>query len=381
MEKNNTKILSGKLIQTIVFGGLLILLFLLVCRMIAPFFTVFLWSILLYIIINPLHKKIVKKIKPNTKWNGFIRTVLAGAFALGSVLIVFIPLLIVVTQLYIQGIEVVKNIREYLFNNKETLNVIYEKIADFIATKTNGEIVIDPVKIQTRVIVFLESELNNILHISGVIIRGAGLFLLGLVLIVFCLFFFYLDAPYLSKLVTNIIPIKNGYTKTLVNKFKEIAHGLVLGYLSVALIQATLAFIVFSIFRVQGALVFACLTFVCVFIPMLGGALVWLPIGLARILSGDIFGGILLTCVAGVCISLLDNILRPFLLKDRLQLHPLVIFFAIMGGLVLFGFNGLILGPLVTVFFLTVLEMFFKEHHINKAKITTIEGNNSEHSK
>jgi predicted PurR-regulated permease PerM len=92
------------------------------------------------------------------------------------------------------------------------------------------------------------------------------------------------------------------------------------------------------------------------------------PVSEARIISGDIAGGLGLMLVAGVCISTLVNFLRPYFLKDRLQLHPLVIFFAIMGGLALFGFNGLILGPLTVVLFLTVLEMFFKEHHIKKEK-------------
>jgi predicted PurR-regulated permease PerM len=58
----------------------------------------------------------------------------------------------------------------------------------------------------------------------------------------------------------------------------------------------------------------------------------------------------------------MDNFLRPLFLKDRINLHPLVIFFAIMGGIAIFGFNGLVLGPMMIIFFLTVLDLFLIEH-------------------
>ncbi|MDR3325102.1 MAG: AI-2E family transporter [Spirochaetaceae bacterium] len=375
MEKDKPG-LSGRFIQNVVLGALLATLFLLVCRLFAPFFTILLWSVLLYVVIDPLYERIVSKINLNTKVGAILRTLLAGFFALASVLIVLVPLAVVVSQLYIQGIEIVKNVKSYILENRETIDAAYRSGAQFIFDLTNGMVDVEPLDVNNRLVGFIESNVYNAFRFSGLVLRDTAFFILGLALVVFCLFFFYLDAPYLSSLVKSVIPIKNKYTIALVNKFKEITRGLILGYLTVALIQATLAFIVFSVFRVNGALVFACLTFVCVFIPMLGGALVWIPVGAARILSGDVAGGILLTLIAGLCISLLDNIIRPFLLKDRLKLHPLVIFFAIMGGLALFGVNGLILGPLIIVLFLTVLEMFFKEHHIKKRKVNIEENNN-----
>jgi predicted PurR-regulated permease PerM len=369
--------MTGRLIQNVLFGAILVLLFLLACRMYAPFFTVLLWSVLIYIIIDPLYKKVEKvaNINIKTKWGMFLRTMLAGAFALFSVLIVFIPLGLVVWQLYVQGIQIVKGIHEYIFEHKTLVADICNAIANLVNnivfsvdhdSANTSTYIITAEDIQNKLIEFLNNSFQNIFRFSGAILRDVGVFLLGLVLMVFCLFFFYLDAPYLSALIKSVVPIKNEYTVALVEKFKDIGHDLIIGYLTVAFVQSLLAFIVFSIFGVRGAFVFACLTFVCVFIPMFGGALVWMPIGIARILSGDVFGGVLLTIVSAICISLFDNVLRPFLLRDKLHLHPLIIFFSILGGLTTFGFNGLILGPLVVTMFLTVLEMFRKEHHLKK---------------
>jgi predicted PurR-regulated permease PerM len=177
-----------------------------------------------------------------------------------------------------------------------------------------------------------------------------------------------MDSVFLSNLFLNLIPIKQEYIVTLVKKFKDITKNLFLGYIIVALVQAIFAYIVFIIFKVNGALVFSCLVFVCVFIPMIGGAIVWLPLGIVRIAGGDLTGGIIFIIVSAICISLFDNILRPFFLQNRIQLHPLIIFFSILGGLGIFGFNGLVLGPMIVIIFLTVLDIFLTEHQIEHKK-------------
>jgi predicted PurR-regulated permease PerM len=164
--------------------------------------------------------------------------------------------------------------------------------------------------------------------------------------------------------VLNNFPIREEYLATLVKKFMDIIKNLFLGYIMVAIVQAVLAYIIFVIFRINGAMVFACLTFICVFIPMFGGAIIWLPIGVSIILSGELFRGVLFLIISGIFISLLDNIFRPLFLQDRIQLHPLIIFFAIMGGVSAYGFNGIILGPMAVILFLTVLDLFLTEHHI-----------------
>jgi len=210
----------------------------------------------------------------------------------------------------------------------------------------------------------LNTGLQKIVLLSSGVARDIGVFIMSFAFLVFCLFFFYMDGAFLARLIQNAIPIRREYVVTLVAKFKDTIKNLVLGYIIVALVQTTLAYIVFTLFHVKGALVFAALTFIAVFIPMVGGALVWLPLGIVRIVSGDIGGGIAFFAVSGAAISLLDNLLRPMFLQDRIQLHPLIIFFAIMGGLRAFGFNGIILGPMVVILFLTVLDIFLKEHHI-----------------
>jgi predicted PurR-regulated permease PerM len=355
---------NPKTIQNLVFGVILIALFLLVCRLFAPFFTILLWSIFLFVIINPLHKKITKNIDFSTRKGRLLRSILAGVFSIGTAILVLIPILFVLSQVTHQIMELVNTARKTFRENPTILQQVLERFSEFIAEISADQVKISAAEIQMRLLSLLNSGIDNILNFSKSIALNISTFIMSLVFMFFCLFFFYLDGAYLSSLVLNNFPIKEEYLTTLVKKFLDIIKNLFLGYIMVAIVQAVLAYIIFIIFRINGAMVFACLTFICVFIPMFGGAIIWLPIGVSIILSGELVKGILFLIISGIFISLLDNVFRPLFLQDRIQLHPLIIFFAIMGGVNAYGFNGIILGPIAVILFLTVLDLFLTEHHL-----------------
>jgi predicted PurR-regulated permease PerM len=279
-------------------------------------------------------------------------------------IIILIPLSFVASLFTRQIVDLIRYSREAFNERPEFLRDLLDRISAIIREITMNQASITGDELLRQITGFLTSSLQNLLTMSSAVARNVSGFALGIVLMTFSLFFFYVDGAYLSRLVLHAIPIRKEYITALTGKFLDITRNLFFGYIMVALVQAVMAYIIFSLFQIRGALVFAALTFVCVFIPMIGGGLVWLPLGVARIIGGNIGGGIFFLIVAGLFISMLDNILRPMFLKDRIQLHPLIIFFAILGGVRAFGFNGLILGPMVVILFLTVLDLFLTEHKI-----------------
>jgi predicted PurR-regulated permease PerM len=315
--------------------------------------------------LGPLHQRIIRNMDFSTYRGKIVKNLLAAAFSLGTIFIILIPLVFVSFQFYRQITDLIHAARDYLYNNPGIFNDALDRTSNFIVDISSGLIVIDPADLRTRLIQLLTRSLQNVLYTSSTIAKNVGAFGAGIVFMLFCLFFFYLDGSYLARLVKHTIPIRREYMSALVVKFKDITRNLFLGYIIVALVQAVMAYIIFSIFRVRGTLVFAALVLVCAFIPMFGAGLVWLPLGVIRIASGNMIEGILFLVVSGFFISLLDNFLRPMFLQNRIQLHPLVIFLAILGGVSSFGFNGLILGPMIVILFLTVLDLFLTEHHIN----------------
>jgi predicted PurR-regulated permease PerM len=352
-------------VQTIVFGAILIALSIAVCVLFAPFFTVLLWSCLLYILLGPLHQRLTRNLNFSTRRGMVLKNFLAGLFALGTLVLILIPLSFVAFQFIRQIVELIRMARDYFSANPGVFGDSLDYASDLIRDITSDLVVIHPDEIQRRILQLLSSSLQSMLQFSSTVARNVGSFLVGLLFMLFCLFFFYLDGAYLSRLLFHAIPIRRGHMTALVGKFKEITRNLFLGYIMVALAQAVMAYIIFTIFKVQGTLVFAGLVLICSFIPMFGAGIVWFPLGIVRILSGSLAGGIVFLLVSGVFISLLDNLLRPLFLQNRIRLHPLIIFVSILGGISAFGFNGLILGPMLVILFLTVLDLFFTEHHIN----------------
>ena len=86
---------------------------------------------------------------------------------------------------------------------------------------------------------------------------------------------------------------------------------------------------------------------VCSVIPMVGTALVWLPATVYLLLTGDIWQGVFLALWCSIIVGLSDNVVRPWVVADRVTMHPLLLLFSLIGGVSTFGFLGLFLGPIV----------------------------------
>ena len=366
MEKSGAG--KSRSIQSIVFGAILLLLFILACRLFAPFFTALLWSVLIYILLKPLHQRCIRPFDRRTIKGKIFYNAVAVVFSLGSIILVVALLSLVGFQFFRQISQMLLEARDYLVTYSANEHNVFEDIARIIREFSSGQIVIAAEEIRSQVLTFLSSGMQNVFRFSGSAARNIGAFLAGLFFMVFSLFFFFVDGVYLSRLALRVIPIRREYIKALVGKFKDITRQLVLGYVIVALVEAIVAFIIFSLFHISGAMVFAVLIFFFSFIPLLGPSFVYVPLGLLQILDGNLWTGILLIVVSGGFLSSIENILRPLMLRNRIQLHPLIIFFAILGGIVVFGPNGIILGPMVIIIFLTVFDLFLKEHKFEKEK-------------
>lgn len=346
-----------KTLQTIFIYGLFGLLFFLLMAMLQPFFTVILWAALLYVLFKPLHGKIFKKMDKTKRFFELKRNLLAAAFSVGIFLLIIGPLVGIGFMLVQQLLSFLTGIENFLLENPDFFNS--SEIGIFIngLIEDFSFINLHEINLKAEILNFVQNYSSGIFSMGKSILSGTGSFILSLLFTIFALYFCFLDGPYLASLIGKIIPIDPDYMKTLGTKFSEITRNLFSGYILVALYQGLAAFIIMSIFKVQGALLFSVVLMIASFIPLLGAAIVWVPIGIVLCLTKSVFIGILFLILCGFCVSFLDNFLRPLFLKDRINVHPLVIFFSILGGLQVFGMNGLLLGPMIVILFFTVLDM------------------------
>ena len=357
-------------IQTVFIFALLILFLIACVAIISPFFTVILWTALLYVIFRPLHSKCISRIDRTKKFYRLKKNLLAGVFSLGILLVIITPVVFISLLLFRELTEFMQQVTNFLKNNPNlfTHEGPFENLFNFMSSHGVDIPNFDLSNIRTYLIQFTQSYSSKILSLSTSIVSKTGNFVLSLLFVVFALFFCFLDGHYLGTLVKQVLPVKTEYMNILTNKFTEITRNLFSGYILVALYQGIVSFIIMSIFKVQGALLFSVVLMFASFVPLFGAAIVWVPIGIVMCLTTTMFKGILFLILCGFCVSLLDNFLRPFLLKDRINVHPLVIFFAILGGIKVFGMNGLILGPLTVILFFTVLNMLLNTKEITESK-------------
>lgn len=360
--------METKRIQTWFFAGLFLVLFLGVTRLLAPFFSVLLWSSLLYVLFSPYYHKIVRRLDQTKRTGQILRNLLAAVFSVLSVVIIVVPLMFIAVQMGKQLSYLIRTGLAYLDTNPQLPMIQVEGLSQLVKELSFGVLDISAVDFRQKIVEALSGGADAMVHVTTSVVKNVGVFLLNLLFMVFSLFFFYVDGEYLIKLLISAVPIRNDYAIQLIHKFSDITKNLFLGYFLVSAVQGVAAYIIFMIFGVKGALAFSILLMFCSFIPMIGAGAVWLPLGIVRILSGDMAGGILFLVLCAFFVSTLDNFLRPLFLRDRIHLHPLMIFFSILGGAAVFGFNGLIVGPMLVIFFLTVLDLFLLEHGIDKQR-------------
>ena len=98
--------------------------------------------------------------------------------------------------------------------------------------------------------------------------------------------------------------------------------------------------------------------FLLALVPVLGAPVVWVPAALFLALTGSLWKALVLAAWGTVVIGLIDNLLYPVLVGDRVRMHTLLVFFSVVGGLMLFGSAGLVLGPVAVVVTTALIEVW-----------------------
>lgn len=350
--------MEGKNIRRYLFLGFFLLLLVLVARIFLPFLTIIIWSGLLYAFLAPLYDRLARTRgeKPvKEPW----KTFLAGAMALGSVVVILVPIVFLAFAMVGQIRSLTHSIIKAIEANPSILDLSPSgPIGKFIYDLTQGSVDFSGVSLRGEFEHFVKGSAAQLLSVSGMLIKNLLLVVVGLLFIVFTLFFLFVDGPELLRTIIGAIPMEREYTLLFLRRLRSSSRDLVIGYFLVSLFQGVIAFILFTIFGIRGSLVLGVLTVAASFIPMLGTSIIWLPVSVGVMISGGMQQGLVLLVLSAILIAGLDNILRVFLLRNRLKIHPLLIFFAIIGGLEVFGFNGLILGPLILMSFFTGAKLY-----------------------
>jgi predicted PurR-regulated permease PerM len=178
--------------------------------------------------------------------------------------------------------------------------------------------------------------------VTGTIWLGMQLFITFL-----SLFFFFRDRELVLAALRSLMPLSNAETDEVFSRVDDTIHVTIYGSLVVALVQGTMGGLMFWWLGLPAPLFWGAVMGLLAVVPVLGTFVIWAPTAAYLAMRGNLQSALILTAWGGIAIALVDNLLYPFLVGRRLRFHTLLVFFAMAGGLALFGASGVILGPLL----------------------------------
>lgn len=193
---------------------------------------------------------------------------------------------------------------------------------------------------------------------AGRMLTGSLFQLAGMGITFYLLFFFLRDRAAVLAAAHRLSPLQPADTERLFVRICGTIHATIYGTLIVAAVQGGLGGLMFWWLGLPAPLVWGAVMTLLSVVPMLGAFVVWLPAALVFASEGN-WGSALILAGWGVfVIGIIDNILRPIVVGDRLHLHPVLVFLAVIGGVMLLGSAGLVLGPLLVTVTLALLEIW-----------------------
>lgn len=185
----------------------------------------------------------------------------------------------------------------------------------------------------------------------------AGFTILTIVIALLTMFFMLRDSKNLLKPACDLIPLPHDKTIEIMERVAETIRAVFIGTVLVALIQGALMGITFLCVGIPNSLLLGVACAIMAIIPLLGTPVIYLPVALLAISQGKSTEGIIILVVGFGIVSQIDNVLKPFLIGGRTNLHPLSIFFSILGGVLLIGPIGVMAGPMLLTILLALVEV------------------------
>jgi predicted PurR-regulated permease PerM len=178
----------------------------------------------------------------------------------------------------------------------------------------------------------------------------------------FLLYFFIKEGSSLRRGILNLVPLGHQNRESLFHLIYSSVLSNALMMPMVALVQAVLAGISYFIAGVNNSFIWFLATFLTAMIPFVGAALIYIPLGVLTYFSGHETAGIFIILWGLIVVSSSDNFLRMFLMKKMDDTHPLVTFLGVMAGLNIFGFLGIIFGPLLISLLMILIKIYREEY-------------------
>lgn len=334
-----------KKIQSYVFIGLLIGVTIAFFWMLRPYIYAIFWAAVVATLFYPVNKFILKKV-------GKKRRSLAASISMVLAILVFlIPLAGIASLVVNQAVNIYQE-----FGNEDTYNQVngyMEGILELPYVKN----LVGQINVQEKISEWSSAVSGYAYKILTSWGQNTLQFLIQFFIMLYALYYFIKDGESLLKKLMYIIPLGDKNEKKLYSDFVSTAKATLKGTLLIGLIQGVIGALAFLVTGIPGFAFWGLVMVILSIIPSVGASLILVPAAVIMLLVGNIWQAIVILIFVLV-VSLVDNFLRVPLVGKDIQMHPLFIFFATLGGLLAFGISGIIIGPIITSFLISIWGIY-----------------------
>ena len=245
---------------------------------------------------------------------------------------------------------------------RETLPERFPRLASWLQASGGGAM-----PLVSDALSRVASGANNLIQKTVAGLTSAAL---ELVLFLLILFFLLRDGPRLRAEVRKVSPISESQEGEILEHLSRTIKGVLQAMVLVPIVQGLVAMLGFWLFGVPSPLLWGVMVIFAAFIPLVGSPLGWVPAAVYLIVTRPGWIGWGLLAYGVLFISTIDNFVKPWLLKEAAQIHPLLGFLSILGGVIAFGPMGFLVGPVVLSLVLSALRIYrldFLHPHLRQA--------------
>ncbi|KYH27367.1 putative inner membrane protein [Halalkalicoccus paucihalophilus] len=306
-----------------------------------PFLSWILIAVVLAYVLRPIDDRLSKRLGPGLS---------AGLSILGGLFLVVLPILVILGVAANQARQLAVDFD--LDDVSQIDAVIAEWLGVQVDTATVHDAFSGAVKTGARGLI------GNLFSIIG----GLPELFLGFTVLFFVLFYLLKDGESAVEWLRRVLPIEPDVREELFEETGLLLYNSLVGTAVVAGAQAVLLGVVFVVLGLGNVVFWIVTTFIAAMIPLLGASIVWIPASIYLLVVGRPLSAIALFVFGALVISTVDNLLRPMVMRRGTQLSPVLTIIGIFGGIALFGFVGLFIGPIVLGITKLLIELLVREY-------------------
>ena len=343
------------LVNIFLVAAVLVILYL-VYKIFSPFLACIFVSIILGLIFYPLYKWFLRRTKDRNRLSSVLTcTVITLA--------IIVPVSLMIGMLTAQSFELYRTIESKLEDGtlEEMIDLSGEGTIQSLLNRGLSFFDLEAKELVVGLSKALQSISGFIFTAGSGLVKNLSSLIVSFFLMIFALYYLFIEGEKVRDELILLSPLQARHERRVLDHFGQVTSASVKGSLLTALAQGVAGGVGFAAVGLPSAALWGSVMAFFSLIPMVGTAIIWVPASIYLIVAGHWIKGLILIGWGSLLVGMVDNLLKPILITSQTRMHPLLIFFSILGGLKAFGFLGIIIGPTILAIFLTVLEIYKEE--------------------